>query len=278
MKVSREHKALVLFFALALAGLGFAFFYITNLGHSWNVAASAIDDMSGELRGYTVILSEGTVSKSEEGEEEEEILSPFELKFVDDLNKKSQTDAANKSEGAEGDSEGAVGASENAAGSSESVESNPEEAASSNSESEEAVFDLPSLKRSYAEKGAAVFVLQLADPSRYLEKTIILGGGGNSFGIMTVDQNHCSEEYIESRIEEYKKSGVDLIIAITTSYDLISDYSDINAVISVSEEGLSDNGVSSDGVFYKDATKEKSISTIIVSQSRVFSAKEVSSL
>lgn len=247
MKVTREHKALVLFFALALAGLGFAYFYITSLGHSWNIAASAIDDMSGELRGYTVILYEGTVSEDESDKKQDNALSSFELKFVDDLNKNSE------------------------------ARSSSEEAVDLEVDLNESVFDLPALKRSYAQKGASVFVLQLDNPSLYLEKTIVLGGGGNSFGIMTVDQEHCSKAYIQKRIEEYKQSGVDLIIAITTSYDLITDYSGIDAVFSVSEEGLSDTGVTSDGVFYKDATKQGSISAIIVSQSRVFSGKEMSS-
>lgn len=57
---SRDKIALVVFFCLILLGLGVLIGYI-HLGHSWNVAASNIDDAAGSMEGYTTILYEGTV-------------------------------------------------------------------------------------------------------------------------------------------------------------------------------------------------------------------------
>lgn len=64
-KSFREKIALAVFLVLivlSLIGLGW---YIVA-GHSWNVAASTIDDTVGEMDGYTAIIYPGTVEASEE--------------------------------------------------------------------------------------------------------------------------------------------------------------------------------------------------------------------
>ncbi len=60
--VSREKIALVVFVLLVLFGIGLLIAYL-NIGHNWNVTASQIDDATGELEGYTVILYAGTVEE-----------------------------------------------------------------------------------------------------------------------------------------------------------------------------------------------------------------------
>lgn len=66
-KASREKIALAVFallVVLSLVGLGW---YIL-VGHSWNVAASTIDDTMGEMEGYTAILYKGTLEQDEADE------------------------------------------------------------------------------------------------------------------------------------------------------------------------------------------------------------------
>ena len=61
---SREIAALVVFVLLVVmsaCGLGWYIF----AGHSWNVAASNIDDTFGSMSGYTAIVYEGTVDPEE---------------------------------------------------------------------------------------------------------------------------------------------------------------------------------------------------------------------
>jgi hypothetical protein len=60
----RERIALVVFMACIALILGGIVAYLLA-GHSWNVAASHIDDATGELDGYHVILYEGTSTPSE---------------------------------------------------------------------------------------------------------------------------------------------------------------------------------------------------------------------
>lgn len=59
-KVSREKIALVVFVVLIAASL-FGLIGYLAVGHSWNVAASNIDDATGRMDGYTAIVFEGTV-------------------------------------------------------------------------------------------------------------------------------------------------------------------------------------------------------------------------
>ncbi|WP_371298185.1 hypothetical protein [Paraeggerthella sp.] len=57
---SREKIALAVFAALIVLSLGGLGWYLVA-GHSWNVAASNIDDTFGNMDGYTAIVYAGTV-------------------------------------------------------------------------------------------------------------------------------------------------------------------------------------------------------------------------
>lgn len=62
--VSREKIALVVFVGLIAASLCGLVGYLA-IGHSWNVAASNIDDAAGRMDGYTAIVFKGTVDPEE---------------------------------------------------------------------------------------------------------------------------------------------------------------------------------------------------------------------
>lgn len=69
--ISRDKIALVVFAALLILGMAALIGYI-QLGHSWNVAASNIDDVTGTMDDYTTILYEGTVPLGAKVIEEDE--------------------------------------------------------------------------------------------------------------------------------------------------------------------------------------------------------------
>ncbi len=54
-KTARDMLALLVFTVLVAGGLLMALGYLI-VGHSWNVAATAIDDATGQLKGYTAII------------------------------------------------------------------------------------------------------------------------------------------------------------------------------------------------------------------------------
>lgn len=55
---TREKIALVVFLVL-IAGTLFGIVAYLHVGHSWNQAATSIDDASGDMRGYTAIVYRG---------------------------------------------------------------------------------------------------------------------------------------------------------------------------------------------------------------------------
>lgn len=57
---TREKQALVVFLLLVVLGMSGLIWYLFA-GHSWNVAASNIDDSVGQMEGYTAILYAGTM-------------------------------------------------------------------------------------------------------------------------------------------------------------------------------------------------------------------------
>ncbi len=83
MALSRERIALVVFAAVVVlitAGIAFYLF----IGHSWNYAATRIDDAAGEMEGYRVIAFEGTAipSAAQVKEDGERYFSPVSRESV----------------------------------------------------------------------------------------------------------------------------------------------------------------------------------------------------
>ncbi len=67
-QLKREKIALVVFIVLVLV-VGFGLVTYLNVGHSWNVAASNIDDAAGSMEGYTAIVYDGVGSPKSELDE-----------------------------------------------------------------------------------------------------------------------------------------------------------------------------------------------------------------
>ncbi|MBQ9041259.1 MAG: hypothetical protein IJ111_00400 [Eggerthellaceae bacterium] len=71
-KRTREIIALVLLIVLGIAGVSAMAWYIL-VGHSWNAAASLIDDHFGSMEGYTVVLCEGTMPYNANAEDAKDV-------------------------------------------------------------------------------------------------------------------------------------------------------------------------------------------------------------
>lgn len=253
-KVSREKAALVVFIVLGLSALGVVIAYICTLGHSLNVAASSIDDAAGKLDGYTALVYEGTAESRREtvvdttGEKDGKLMPRSLNKQSTQKNaeKKDEISASQASDAAkEGEGNGSV--------------------------------SLFSLRCSYVEKQASVIVVDVADASRYNERTVVRANG-RTFGFVSIDEVTAQERYLAKRVEDYKELGIDLVVCVTKDLSLLEDYPGVNIVISRQEEGLSSHGALVKGVFYDDAALVGQVGTILVSPSRTITAKDVSSL
>ena len=134
-----------------------------------------------------------------------------------------------------------------------------------------------SLRCSYVEKQASVIVVDVADPSRYNERTVVRADG-RTFGFVSIDEVTAQQSYLAKRIADYKELGVDLVVCVTKDLSLLESYKGASIVISSQDEGLSPHGALVKGVFYDDAALVGQVGTVLVSPSRTITAKDVSSL
>lgn len=159
-KLSREKIALIIFALLVVCGFGALMFYITNIGHSFNVTASTIDDAAGDLGDYTAIIYEGTAEEKKAlGEAGLERIAEDGSNKTLELGKDQQVDDA-----AAGD---------------EVVVSDvvPKSTADGQGSAEEPKkpLTLSAVRDSFLQKNASVYVLDLSDPTRYINETIAKG-------------------------------------------------------------------------------------------------------
>lgn len=255
-KISREKAALGFFILLALAGLGVLIAYIVTVGHSLNVAASNIDDATGNLNDYTAIIYKGTATEHHETAVNTSQLGGLSSR---QLNKLS-TQQSN-------------GGSENEVSASQAADT------ASNSENDEETKPISvfALQRSYVEKGARVFSVDVEKLTNYNTETVIRAGKF-TFGILSIDEVTAQESYFNKRVAEYKESGVDIIVCVVSDVSLLESYEGADIVISAQDEGFAPYGALVDGVFYDDAALQGQVGTILVSPSRTITARDAVSL
>lgn len=235
-----------MFVGLMLFGLTLVLVYIFQVGHSLNAAAAKIDDKAGSMEDYAVILYEGLT-------EEKQPVATDDSKTSSKLNQKAQSSTQPENE---------LTASS---------------ALPSSGDNAQDVVSVDSVKQSYIEKNASVFVLDVANPSVYNQSNIVRAGK-YSFGIFYVDKNHCDAAYLAQRVDEYKKAQTDFIVAVVSDLSLLSDTAGLHIVVSTKDEGLLDEGILVDGVFYNDAACLHEVGTIVVSPTKLISAKDIDSL
>ncbi len=255
-KISREKTALGFFILLALAGLGVLIAYIVTVGHSLNVAASNIDDATGNLNDYTAIIYKGTAAEHHETAVNASQLGGLSSR---QLNKLS-TQQSN-------------GGSENEVSASQAADT----ASNSENDKETKPISVFTLQRSYVEKGARVFSVDVENLTNYNTETVIRAGKF-TFGILSIDEVTAQESYFNKRVAEYEESGVDIIVCVVSDVSLLESYEGADIVISAQDEGFAPYGALVDGVFYDDAALQGQVGTILVSPSRTITARDAVSL
>ncbi|HIS41099.1 MAG TPA: alcohol dehydrogenase [Candidatus Aphodovivens avistercoris] len=307
-KPSREKIALLVFAALivlSLAGLGWYIF----AGHSWNVAASSIDDTFGEMDGYTAIVYPGTLEESAEkgaagaagkgagagGASDAKGAASADGDGVADAAKGSASAgsaAGNAAEGTAGaaasgasSNDAAAGAgSKTASGASGTGSDTARSGAASGGrsaslgvlgvgEAAEEPVDAAAVGQEYRDKGAAVLDLDLENLARY-EEGSILKRGGKRIGIISAGEG-VSQLDVARCIATFQEAGVDFTVCITPDKWKVERISGIDICLCLKDEGLPAMGESQDGTFYVDAPVAGRAGVILVSPSNVVSAKEV---
>ena len=310
--ITRERIALLMFFSLLSLSL-VSFVVYLNVGHNWNVAATAINDASGEMEGYTVILYEGVYNP--EIKHESEILPSS----INETSNES-SNALNHSESSESSENEASNTSSGAfvypinpevqekfkeiyAGSNLGFSKNENEQSFINSlrkdlllgknykYSEPSQFEktvdtidplkkktwvsLQAVRADYVKKGACVLTLDVQNPQQY-DYGMIVRCGGRSYGILYVDSLVKKDiEIYQKYIKRLKDNDVDFVVLIVPEMKYVRNLMGESMVISLNDDGLFSMGETHHGVFCVDSAERGKATAIFVSPQSVLSAKDI---
>lgn len=296
---SREKIALAVFAALIVLSLfGLGWYLIA--GHSWNVAASNIDDTFGSMDGYTAIVYEGTAvpkaadekgasgaggagaSSGAKAAGDADAASPEVDESKDpERNEREAEEPASKERSAADAEEGlperdAADGADADAGASSSSSAGTGTLANGTSAKAKPGVTVAEAQKSYEDKKATVFSLDTVDLDQYGEGTI-LKKGDHRFGVFSVTEP-TTVRALEKQVAYFAAHKVDFIVAITPDKAYVEDASGIDIVISTQDEDLFVMGETIDGTFYVDAPEVGKVGTILISPSNVVSAKVIEEL
>lgn len=280
-KTSREKIALVVFVALAvlsLCGLGAYIF----AGHSWNIAATSLDDTLGEMEGYTAIMFSPSAASGAEGASDKGGGSAAEgSDGVSGAGKEggSASDAAkasNASEDGSASNAGEDGSSAAAAGGSSAArdDGSPFRSLASSAGSAASKVDLDKLRQTYEDNGAAVLVLDVDSLAAYREGSI-LKRGDRRIGVMSVDDSVTQLDVV-STMRQFAEAEVDFTVVVTPDKWKVQRLGGIDIVICTDDEGLPAMGQTENDTFFVDSPSAGHAGVILISPSNVVSAKVVS--
>ena len=303
-KRSREKLALALLAVLMLVAVGAMGWYIL-VGHSWNKAASHIDDAVGKMDGYTVILYEGIVPQFEFDQEEvRSNLDKLRAEIKDNSKKENEKsgEGASRDDETKGKTEGFVpqdqagddksssrstGRPDDVSDGSDPAARTSDKPASGTTAALEVVSAgteflanadyLEAVAKEYLEKDATVIRLRIGDPS-YYDDPVIVPKNGKRVGIFGIGENAKLAE-VRTTVEKLRERGVDYVIAVC--YDEKSvNMSKLNVDLAVYalDTNLDDNGEWKDSTYCIDSPREGELRTIIMSPSGVMTSKVISVL
>ena len=303
-KTSREKIALIVFLVLAIAAGGVLFGYIFA-GHSWNIAASNLDDTFGNMDGYTVIAYEGTfdeesasvpddasgkTSKPESAASESSTAEKAtetgaapsgdeKLSLSDSLKQSTASSAADAAKadasGADAKADASGAASKTAAGESDAAsqqDSSP--APLAGHKKEKADVSLSDVEATYKDKGASVLLLDTVNPGVY-DEGMIVKRGGKRYGVFSL-ATETSRILVDEKVKYFTDQGVDYVIAIVPNASILKGADGIDIVVSTDDVDASKMGETENGIFVVGAPAKGSVGALLISPSNVVSAKTIS--
>lgn len=265
---SREKIALAVFAALILLSLCGLGWYLVA-GHSWNVAASNIDDTFGSMDGYTAIVYAGTADPAKDAGKAAKGTAASDGKAAS-ANESAPDDPLDPDETPSGLDSG------------NELDEVPESAGTgtlangTSSKNSKPSVTVDEAQESYEDKKATVFSLDTVDVGQYSEGTI-LKKGDHRFGVFSVT-GPVTPRSLEKQVAYFALHKVDFIVVITPDKAYVDEASGIDIVISTQDEDLFVMGETINGTFYVDAPEVGKVGTILISPSNVVSAKVIEEL
>lgn len=242
----REKIALIVFCLLVVFGLGVGCWYLFA-GHSWNVAASNIDDSFGSMDDYTCIMFEGT-----------------EKTLLEDVDNALGSGGASAALGSSGASQRSA---ENSSASENLIDPEVEV---------EEPLSLGEVEQDYVLKGARVITLDTTNPTKYAEPMIV-SANGRRYGVFSVDEG-ANINAVKAQLLYLDKYALDSIVAIVPNETYLKGCSGIDVAVCVNDANMSLTGDYVGDTFSVSAPDAGNIGVILVSPSNVVSYKTITSL
>ena len=281
-KRNRERSAVLLLVALLVAGACALFWYITGVGHSWNYAATAINDRAGSLDGYTVVLVDGVAKATNSVKDREQ----KQAQTVESEKRLAEIEESIEDSGLEADAVAAVAktaldaaerlVSEDATSDETALLAKAGASAALYAElNDDAAVNIDDVAQEYHDKGADVLVIPDDALTRYTEPTI-LRRGGKRIGVLSVPK--VTTTYAVQQLVLYLMDHeVDYIVAVTTDDNLVAGTSNIDVVVTLDEAEPSTLGrTGKSGRYIFDAPDEGEVGVVIISPTGMASSKIVS--
>lgn len=198
----RERIALGVFFCLLLLGAIALFSYI-SAGHSLNVAATSIDDMTGDMSGYGVILFEGTVRSDTSFDEDEddgdiisEVLDAVGLGDEDDSEEETTSNESEEGSSSELSQSETTDIQDSVSTESDSSESSDLSSSATYFSSSLGVsssdITIEEVQQEYRDKGASVISLDSNNLQLYSAGRIIMQGG-RAYGVFSLTEDDLAD-------------------------------------------------------------------------------------
>lgn len=253
---------------LVVVGLMAMLFYLFA-GHSWNYAATSIDDSVGRMDGYVIVVYEGTIAPEQEEDATTTTSadsSPLASMFPSSSSTSSSSTAQSGGE-ADGQAQTSVSTTDDTTSTSTDL--------SSTDDSKQTV-SIEDVAKSYQEKGASIFTLRTNDVSLY-DEPVIVSKGGKRVGFIAVDETSTAIG-IEKQVNYLKNSKVDIIVAVTPDIMSLQGVKGIDIAVCTTDCDLPAAGKTIDDTFFVQAPEQGSVGMVLVSPSNVVSTKTISEL
>lgn len=250
LHISREKIALLIFFVFIAAAAFFACSYFL-IGKQLNTTATVVDEATGNMQDYSLVVFSGTAS----------------LRNAD-----AETEAASS----KGEDAYAASLGQDAASALRSKLLEAYVAAKiEGTLAKERVF-VSEVRDDYELKGADVATIDIGDMKRY-SKPAIIDSGKRKFGIFSA-RSYVSRAKLKSNIESLRGQGADNIICIVANPQMLSSYNGIDAVICLSPLNEEDGNSPIGPTLVIENPKEGDVGVMLFSDTNAISYKVVKTL
>ncbi len=211
-KQTRERFALIVFLVLIVFAIILLIGYFTT-GRSWNVAASVVDEITGEMESYTAIVYEGTIDSAS-----------FDEDNLDDEADGSRFDKSDDSSPGEYDL-----SLHDANSGLKSLLPDIFSGLQKGTENADAKVYVSDVRDFYERKGSNAITLNLDDLSSYYEPQILFSGD-KRIGIVAIDY-YATNSRISHMTNYFKDNEADTVICLTPRTNLLATYSGIDIIL-----------------------------------------------